>query len=147
MQSEKFDSSLSRALPIVLLVATFLFFIGLIALAFGATNSTATTGTLTPAITSQEFLVSVAVSAVAGIGYAAMGYYQGHLQKGEKFDPRAFAVTVLLGGFLGIFVSISAPTDLTGLIGVGFTSFTTFGAIYFVQKAIGIYTALKNPSK
>lgn len=107
-------------------------------LAYGATNSTSTG----PLVTSTLSLTDIVVGAFSAAVYAGLGYYT-DLSKnpGESFNPKQFMVTVAIGGALGLFVPITQPTDLSGLASAGLTAFTSFGAIYFIQKLLSILNA------
>lgn len=128
-------------LPIILGLA----FITTVGLVYGATNSTSTS---TAPVIPMLSLTDIVVGAFTGAVYGGLGYYN-DIQKNtsEKFNSRQYALTIIVGGILGIFVPIAQPTDLSGLASAGFTAFTSFGAIYFIQKLIGIANAFHTLGK
>src|SRR2546426_7965326 len=80
-----------------------------IGLAYGATNSTATTSPTIGTLTVTDIAVGMLSAAI----YGALGYYT-DLEKNpaEKFNSRQFALTVGIGAILGLFIPIAQPTEI-----------------------------------
>ncbi len=123
----------------ILLVLTAITAFAGIGVAYGQT----TEPTSIPAIS----LTLVTVGAFSGAVYGGLGYINDRSKSGEAFNGKQFGLTVGIGAVVGIFVPIAQPTDLNGLVAAGLTAFTSFGAIYFVQKLIGIANAVHSLGK
>ncbi|HZF20863.1 MAG TPA: hypothetical protein VEZ43_00165 [Dongiaceae bacterium] len=108
-----------------------------------AINSTITPTTTTslPALS----VLDIVVGAASGAFYGLLGYYTDRSKTGEKLDSKQLGLTVGIGALLGLFIPITAPTDLPGLIGTATTAFGSFGAIYFIQKLLLIAHTLHPP--
>jgi len=106
------------------------------------TNSTATTATTGLPVLS---VLDIVVGAASGAFYGLLGYYTDRNKTGEKLDSKQLGLTVGIGALLGLFIPITAPTDLPGLIGTATTAFGSFGAIYFIQKLLLIAHTLHPP--
>ncbi len=110
----------------ILLVLTAITAFAGIGVAYGQT----TEPTSIPAIS----LTLVTVGAFSGAVYGGLGYINDRSKSGEAFNGKQFGLTVGIGAVVGIFVPIAQP-------------FTSFGAIYFVQKLIGIANAVHSLGK
>ena len=108
----------------------------------------AATGTVTQPIVVSLEVQNLIAGAASGAFYGTMGYYKDSLTvidpktgKPESFNPRQWAITVAVGTVVGLFVPITAPTDLQGFaLAIG-TAYTQFGGIWFLQNGATIIHA------
>ncbi len=105
-------------------------------------------GTASSPITVTLEMQNIIAGAASGAFYGTLGYYKDSLtvidpktNLPEKFNPRQWGITVAVGIIVGLFIPITAPTDLQGFALTIGTAYTQFGSIWFIQSGVTIIHA------